>query len=245
MFFNRFVVFAHRGASGSVLENTAEAFRLACQQDADAVEFDVMLTKDGVPVVFHDESLERLAGVKKRVDEIDFADLRKIALKSVYAIPSFEEVLDILKTYYMPMNIEIKPSRKETQTERATANAVLATLAKKGMLQRANGKILVSSFSREALSVVGVVAPHLEKAVLSESLTPQDLAFARRIKAVSVHLLASKITKEAVSAAQSHGLTVCAYTVNDPLLARKFAANGIGGIFADNFQAVQRAVRGG
>lgn len=57
-------IFAHRGASGYAPENTLEAFALAITQGADGIELDVQLTKDGIPVVIHDETSTELQ--KKR-----------------------------------------------------------------------------------------------------------------------------------------------------------------------------------
>ena len=54
-------IFAHRGASAYAPENTLEAFRLAMEQGADGIELDVQLTKDGVPVVIHDERIDRVS----------------------------------------------------------------------------------------------------------------------------------------------------------------------------------------
>ena len=55
-------VFAHRGASGYAPENTLDAFLLAIEQGADGIELDVQLSKDGVPVVIHDETVDRVTG---------------------------------------------------------------------------------------------------------------------------------------------------------------------------------------
>ena len=60
------VLIAHRGASGYAPENTLAAFKLALDMGARFLEMDVHLTRDGHPVVIHDQDLKRIAGVKKR-----------------------------------------------------------------------------------------------------------------------------------------------------------------------------------
>lgn len=240
MFFERFTVFAHRGASDAVLENTTEALRLSCQRGDDAVEFDVMLTKEGVPVVFHDETLSRLAGVNRRIDDTTFDELRKIPLQNVYTVPSLDEVLDVVKSYYTPMNIEIKPSR--TDLAQATTEAVIGALNKKDMLYRSPVKVLISSFSQEALIQTDRTAPHLEKAVLTENLTAQDIEFARRINAVAVHAPVQSMNRDNVAAVKDCGLKMCLYTVNDPILAVKARAVGVDGVFTDKVKDVQKAL---
>ncbi|MEM2740118.1 MAG: glycerophosphodiester phosphodiesterase [Candidatus Bathyarchaeia archaeon] len=58
-----FTIVAHRGASGYEPENTLRAFRRAIDMKADMIEADVRLSKDGIPVVIHNGSLDRTAGV--------------------------------------------------------------------------------------------------------------------------------------------------------------------------------------
>lgn len=53
-------IFAHRGASGYAPENTMDAFKLAVKQGAEGIELDVQLSKDGIPVVIHDETIDRV-----------------------------------------------------------------------------------------------------------------------------------------------------------------------------------------
>ena len=67
-------VWAHRGASAYAPENTLEAFLLAAEQGADGVELDVQLTKDGIPVVFHDWDLKRAAGVDRKIRDCTFEE---------------------------------------------------------------------------------------------------------------------------------------------------------------------------
>jgi glycerophosphoryl diester phosphodiesterase len=56
---------AHRGWHDLHIENTLEAFRAAYDAGCDMVEFDVQLTRDGVPVIFHDDDCKRLAGRRR------------------------------------------------------------------------------------------------------------------------------------------------------------------------------------
>jgi glycerophosphoryl diester phosphodiesterase len=68
----------HRGASTKASENSREAFEDAIVSGADFIEFDWWLTRDGVPVVYHDETLKRLHGDDRAIGEIDHRDLRAI-----------------------------------------------------------------------------------------------------------------------------------------------------------------------
>ncbi len=73
---------AHRGASSNAPENTRVAFQKAIDDGAEGLEFDVRLTKDGVPVVFHDASLRRIAQINYKISELTIAELRRIDIGS-------------------------------------------------------------------------------------------------------------------------------------------------------------------
>ena len=73
-------IFAHRGASGYAPENTLEAFTLAITQGADGIELDVQLTKDGIPVVIHDETIDRVTEKKGWVKDYTLKELKKLTV---------------------------------------------------------------------------------------------------------------------------------------------------------------------
>lgn len=90
---------AHRGLHNremSVPENSLEAFRLAAEAGY-GIELDVQFSKDKQVVVFHDDTLDRVCGVHARVDELDYAELKKLSLCGTnYSIPLFTEVLAVI-----------------------------------------------------------------------------------------------------------------------------------------------------
>jgi glycerophosphoryl diester phosphodiesterase len=105
---------AHRGRHDSHLENTLEAFRAAYAAGCDMVEFDVQLSRDGVPVVFHDDDCRRLAGRGESVFDLSWDDLRRMELRwkpgrqgPVYRMPSLEEFLAEFgrKPFYLELKI--------------------------------------------------------------------------------------------------------------------------------------------
>ena len=101
---------AHRGFFNNESqwpENSIAAFKRAVDNGY-GIELDVQLTKDGVPVVFHDCSLKRMCGVDKNVWDVKFKDIRKLKLaNSNEIIPTFEEVLEAVDGN-TPLIVEIK-----------------------------------------------------------------------------------------------------------------------------------------
>lgn len=103
-------LYAHRGLhdnEGAVPENSMEAFRRAVEAGY-GIELDVQLTKDGVPVIFHDFTLERMCGVPGRVDTTDYEQLRKLSLlQTEEKIPTLEEFLKMVDGR-VPLIVELK-----------------------------------------------------------------------------------------------------------------------------------------
>ena len=79
------LIIGHRGASADAPENTMAAFREAIAVGADGIEFDVRLTRDGVPVVIHDSTLRRTGGLPQRIAEITQSELATIDVGSWFA----------------------------------------------------------------------------------------------------------------------------------------------------------------
>lgn len=99
--------YAHRGLhGGNVCENTLRAFELGAESKY-GLELDVRLTCDMQPVVFHDDTLERLCGRKERVSTLSYAELQHILLPDGQRIPHFREVLSLVRGQ-VPLLVEIK-----------------------------------------------------------------------------------------------------------------------------------------
>ena len=107
---------AHRGLTSAHLENTLEAFMAAFDHGVDGVEFDVQLSRDLVPMVFHDRSLERLTGKDLFIEQMDHHELSELRqgddrYRNTYPIYTLTQVLE-----HMPegklINIELKETTK-------------------------------------------------------------------------------------------------------------------------------------
>ncbi len=101
--------YAHRGLHGESLpENSIGAFKAAVDKGV-GIELDIQLSKDGVPMVFHDDDLKRVCGIDGKLSEFTADQLQKIKLlDSEYTIPTFEEVLSVVDGR-VPLLIEFKP----------------------------------------------------------------------------------------------------------------------------------------
>ena len=109
-------VWAHRGASGYRPENTMEAFELAIKQGADGIELDVHTSEDGQLIVIHDETVDRVTDGTGLAGEKTLKELKELKVSTsaepegIYRIPTLQEVLDLMRTTDMLVNIELKNS---------------------------------------------------------------------------------------------------------------------------------------
>ena len=107
---------AHRGYVAKGVENSIEALEGAAEVGADYVEFDIILTKDNKFVVMHDFNLKRLAGINKRVQDMNFDEIVGLQIKQgdyTSKIPSLEEFVTKAKELNMKLVIELKPHGEE------------------------------------------------------------------------------------------------------------------------------------
>ncbi|HTJ42110.1 MAG TPA: glycerophosphodiester phosphodiesterase family protein, partial [Kofleriaceae bacterium] len=99
-------IWAHRGASGRVTENTLEAFDAARADRADGIELDCHPCKSGEIIVFHDHDLARLAGRPEKVRDMTWDELKGLQLLGGHRIPRLEEALEA--TEGLELDVEIK-----------------------------------------------------------------------------------------------------------------------------------------
>lgn len=143
------LVFAHRGGSAHALENTVEAFAAARAAGADGIECDLQLSGDGSLVVFHDATLERLAGERRRVDAMPLRELRSVGLtadgrRGRIATP--DEMVDAVGIG-MLLDLEIK-------SHGARLDRVAARLVEWIRARALAPRVLVSSFDPRAIPAV-------------------------------------------------------------------------------------------
>ena len=161
------VFVAHRGASDRALENSLSAFSLAVADGADMIEFDVRLTSDGAPVVFHDERTGRTAKANLVVAETAAARLRAAILKNGEAIPILAEVLDLVRGR-VPLNVESKVPGGVAAAAKALEEA------------RYRGAIVLSSGFREECLAARALLPGLPCGLVTRRPSMSDLAFCLR-----------------------------------------------------------------
>jgi glycerophosphoryl diester phosphodiesterase len=203
------LIYAHRGASQTHSENTLEAFAEAVRLGVAGVELDLHATQDGVPVVIHDASLARTAGIDANVPEIPFGRLREVAL----SVPRFTEVLDMVGDA-LHFDLEVK--------QKGIEPLVLETLD-----QYPSARWSISSFDWTVLDSFRELNEQADLWLLSAAFGQDLVDRARSLRASAAALYAPSITQQVIESAHDAGLRVMAWTVNDPDRARQLEGWGL------------------
>ena len=219
---------AHRGGGSLAPENTLAGIRLAVRLGYRAVEFDVMLSADGTPVLIHDETLERTTNGAGRVCDTPDEALLALDAGNGERIPRFAEAAALCRELGLLANVEIKPAAGH---EVATAEVVARLTA--DLWQGAEVQPLLSSFSLTALEVARDRAPEIRRGVLFEKPPADWLAQSRRLQAVSLHCDADLLGDEVLAEAREYDIPVLCYTVNTPEKAKMLFARGVSTLFTD------------
>ena len=220
--------FAHRGGGSLAPENTLAGIRLAARLGFKAVEFDVMLSGDGTPVLIHDETLERTTNGFGKVCETPDSVLFSLDAGDRERIPRFSEAAALCGQLGLLANVEIKPARG---FERATAETVADLTAK--LWRDAPVPPLISSFSLEALEIARALAPQIRRGILYEAVPADWLAEMRRLQAVSLHCDGDLLNDQVLAEATAEGIPVLCYTVNAENQAKSLLQRGVSGMFTD------------
>lgn len=228
-------VIGHRGACAYAPENTRESILTAADMGVKWVEVDVKLTKDGVPIVFHDDTLERITDGAGAVAETLYEDIQHLDAGSKFGasfagakILTLIELLDILEEKSLSANIEIKPCPGR---EKETAEVVMDYLTR---CWDEPDRILISSFSHVALETAMDMAPYYPRGFLLDEEWPENWQeIARHLDVSVVSFNGHTVTREDVEEAIDFGKPVIAYTINDPQKARQLQGWGVDGFFTD------------
>ena len=120
-------IIAHRGFSSIAPENTLAAFELAIARGASSIEFDIQLSADSVPVIFHDATLERITGVSDKVRDKNLSQLQTLDAGKWFGaeflgqkIPTLKEALSILKNVDKFLYFDVKPHCEWSDSEVAS-----------------------------------------------------------------------------------------------------------------------------
>lgn len=247
------LILAHRGASAAAPENTISAFLLARELGADGVELDVTLTRDRVPVVIHDDSVERTTNGRGRVNDMTLDEIKRLDAGSWKGdefrgerIPTLGETLVALAEWIHPaktahgalVNIELKSRGFRTD---GVEEEVIAEVNQRGLAD----SVLISSFNPIALIRVRLASPRTSRGLLYDQSLPIHLrrAWLRTLAAPqALHPHYPMIDERFMRWALSRHYQINTWTVDVHEDALRLAGLGVNAIITNRPDIIRRAL---
>lgn len=235
-------VIAHRGANKKAPQNTIPAFATAINEGTNGFETDVHLSKDSIPVICHNYTIDATSDGRGEVTSYTLEELKKFDFGSYFSadfkdtpLPTLDEFLELTsKSDCEIINIELK-CPKDNNILRLVEET-LKSVKKYGCLDR----VIISSFSPKVLSTVKQADPRCRTAFLYPISHPSvcrmilyPFFMVKKIKADIIHPASLVVTKELVEIAHNLGIQVNVWTVNDKKTIIKLLNYGVDGIITD------------
>lgn len=236
----------HRGAAAWAPENTLASIRKAAELGATWVEFDVMLTGDAVPVLFHDDSLKRITGVDALMAETAYGELADLDagrwFQPAFAgerIPTLEAALGLAHDLNLDVNIEIKSTPgRDVETAEAAVKAAIAFYGRRRRIP------MISSFSRMSLAAARVLRPNWPRGLIAHKIPIDWQVALAALGCFSFHLNSKCISWEFVGQVKSAGYRVAAFTVNQKQRARDLIDCNVDCVITDAPDRIAAALAG-
>lgn len=229
-------IFAHRGYSARYPENTEIAFSQALKYGCSGIECDVQLTKDGVPVIIHDETVNRTARFAKLpVKALTYEEMMKLDF-SAFRPGSYspQRIMTLKQLLLM-----IKESRKDITLNLELKNSIVPYAGMEEIiLEEVKGfedsiDFLYSSFNHESVRRLNSLDKGLKTAPLVDRSIQNPVNYVRDLGSDGIHLAQKLLTVRMLNELLSNGLFVNVYTVNSLALARRYEEMNVTGIFTD------------
>lgn len=237
-------VWAHRGASGYAPENTLEAFGLAVKQQADGIELDVQLSRDGELVVIHDELVGRVSGEAGYVKDYTLSELKRLNVNRTCPecenaeIPTLREVYELMKPSGLTINVELKtgvffyPGIEEKVLELGAAMGL-------------EDRLWYSSFNHRSLVTLKKLNPSVRTGILYSDGWINVPEYAEHIQAEALHPEFYGLRYPGfLSECRAKGLKLHVWTVDDEELMKAMVQDQVDAIITDYPDRARKVLKG-
>ena len=232
---------AHRGGGTLAPENTLAAMRAGHQFGYKMVEYDVKLSRDLVPILMHDSTLDRTTDATGPASALTLPELSRLDAGSWHGnpfkgepVPTLEQVARFTLANGIASNIEIKPSPGDEQR----SGERIANEAARLWQGQAIAPLL-SSFSLASLVAARSAQPGLPMGWITSELKPGWESSIAGLDLMSVHLRHDRVTQDLVKQMHRLGLRLAAWTVNDPATAALLIDWGVDAVITDALNLIQ------
>jgi glycerophosphoryl diester phosphodiesterase len=234
-------IIAHRGASGHAPENTLAAMQKAKALGVEWVEFDVMLSSCGTPIIIHDETLKRTTQVRSRVAQHSYQQLARLDAGSWFSaeyknerIPTLEQMLLCLRKLQLRAVVEIKPLKGE---ELVTARLCYRLLQQ--LWPERLSETLLASFSSLSLQALRELSSDQPLGYAMHRWDKHWHADVAKYNCATIHVNQRILTNKRLQQLKTSHCPILAYTVNRAKRAKKLFSWGLDGVFTDYPERIQ------
>ena len=242
-------VISHRGANIYAPQNTLPAFRKSVEIGVDGFETDVHLSKDGVPVICHNYTIDKTSNGKGSISQMTLEELKSYDFGSYFSerykdtpLPTLDEFLELVtKTDIKILNIELKEP-KENETE--IVSETIRLVKEYGLFD----KLLISSFAPKLLVEAKEIDPQTKTGLLYSpnskdvlTIARKPIEFAMGIKVDALHPYYMFVGEDYVKNAHLAGIEVNPWTVDSVKAIERMIGCGVDGIIT-NFPDVVKGL---
>jgi len=210
------LIIGHRGASAVAPENTMAAFAVAVEASADGIEFDVRLSRDGVPVIIHDDNLQRTHGLRRRVVDSTAEELRSVN------VPSLRDLCELMAGNSLILYLEIKDSSAQL-AERC------CELVREFSFEE---RVIVECFDLNVLKPIDLTTAALFEPRIYPDRNLVDRALGVGASVLALHHRLAK--PPLVEKAKLAGLRIVVWTVDDPAWVARAQSLGIEAVITND-----------
>ncbi len=215
-------VIAHRGTGEGLLENTLTAFQTAISWGVDCIECDIRSSRDGVAVIIHDLSLERLSNEPRKVAEYSFSELKAMKIHNGDRIPSLVEFLELVKPHKkIEINLDVKAVGLEAQ--------IMQQISEYDLVHRT----MISSFIQPVLREFRSLNSELATALLYEYDLRNPTKVAKELGCTAINPQLHFIDSSLVHTSHQAGLEINPWVINEPEEMQRFIDMEVDGIITD------------
>lgn len=195
-------VVGHRGAAAYQPENTMLSFKKAINIGVDEIEFDVQLTKDKIPIVFHDDFVDRITNKRGSVSDLTLAKIKQIKVGKRGKIPTLEKTLKFLKNFDQGLQIELKGPNTERKS--------LKLVKQLDMLDQ----VTFCSFWHERVKTIKDLEPKAKTGIIVSDRPLNPVKMLREVKANNLHIRRSFVTKDLVKLLHQNNKKIFAWNAD-------------------------------
>ncbi|MFS0725525.1 glycerophosphodiester phosphodiesterase [Paenibacillus sp. 1P07SE] len=206
---------AHRGDPGKHAENSLMSFQSAIDKGFAYLEIDVHLSKDGIPMVMHDETVDRMTDGSGRVADYTCEELQRLHLPGGERVPTLEEAL-LLAKGRIQVDIELKQAGDRHP---GLEQAVLDVIRQHELYD----EVFITSFDHYAIQRLRELSERIRLGIINSSVSPAFFPWMKQYRVRYLSIGHPFITDAFVRACEREEVQLIAWTIDEEAVMRRYA----------------------